>query len=104
MELDCAQKECYNSSDNSNKDSAEVRTCEATTVTALACNCVCQQEDPTDYGNSVQNCAPKIVPRRERSVCLGKKLVGSFGVDFDSLILFHVFFTLSSAVAEILHL
>lgn len=103
--LDCAHQKCNSSTDNTgnytDEQSAEVGTCIATTMTALACDCVCQKEDPTDYGNGIQNATPKVVPRREGSVCLGEKHIGVLSVDF---VLFHSFFTLSSAIAEILHL
>ena len=54
----------------------------ATTVTALACEYVYQKEDPADYGNSVQNTAPKIAPSRERSVSLRQKHISCLGIDF----------------------
>ena len=108
MGSNCTHSKGYCGSDKAcnyaNQQSAEIGTRKATAVTALAGNCMYQKEDPTDYGNGIQNTAPEVVPRRERSVCLRKKHIGCFGVDFDSLVLFHVFFTLSSAIAEILHL
>ena len=90
---------CYYS-DNSKDCYQQMEASIATTVTALACEYVYQKEDPADYGNSVQNTAPKIAPSRERSVSLGQKHISCLGIDF----LFHNFFTLSSDYAEILHL
>ena len=102
IKLDQTQKKSNYCSNCTNEQSAEIGACEATAVTALVCNCVYQKEDPTNYGNGVQNAASKIVPRREGSVCLRKEQIGVLFVDF--LCLFHNFFTLSSAKAEILRL
>ena len=97
-----SQKESNYCNDCNNEQSAEIGACEATAVTALASDCVYQKADPTDYGNCVQNSAPEIVPRRERSVFLGEKHIGVLVVNL--VCFFHSFFTLSSAKAEILHL
>ena len=104
--LNCAQQKCSSSTDDTNnypdEQSAEIGTRVAAAVTALAGNCVYQKEDPTDYGNGIQNTTSEIVPGREGSVCFGKKQIGVLFVNF--LCLFHNSFTLSSAKAEILHL
>ena len=101
IKSDRTQKESNYCTNCTNEQSAEIGACEATAVTALVCNCVYQKEDPTNYGNGVQNAASEIVPRREGSVCLRKEHIGVLSIDF---CLFHNFFTLSSAKAEILHL
>lgn len=102
QKLDQAQEISCSTCNCANEESAEIGACEATAVTALASDCVYQQADPTDYGNCVQNRAPEIVPRRERSVFLGEKHIGVLVVNL--VCFFHSFFTLSSAKAEILHL
>lgn len=92
----CRSDSC---NDGCKQQSAEIRASKAATVTALACDCVHQKEDPTDYGDRIQNRAPEIVPRRERSVSLRQKHIRCFCVDF----VFH-FFTPSSAIAETLQM
>ena len=86
-----------NYADNSNQ---QVVTSIATTVAALACEYVYQKEEPADYGNGIQNTAPKIVPRRERSVRRRQKHIRSFGVDF-LFHSFHPFFGISRNISLI---
>ena len=73
--------------DSCNNDSQQVEARIATAVAALACKYVYEQEDLTDYGNGVQNTAPEVAPRRERSVSLRQKHIRCFVIYF----VFHVF-------------
>ena len=73
--------------DSCNNNSKQVETCKATAVTALACKYVNQKDQPTDYGNGVQNAAPEVAPRRERSVSLRQKHISCFVIYF----VFHIF-------------
>lgn len=83
-----AKKEAgYCKNDCCNNDSQQMEACIATAVAALACKYVYKQEDLTDYGNGVQNAAPEVAPRRERSVSLRQKHIRCFVIYF----VFHVF-------------
>jgi hypothetical protein len=87
LESAAKKESAYYKNDCCNNDSQQVEACIATTVAALACKYVYKQEDLTDYGNGIQNAAPEVAPRRERSVSLGQKHIGCFVIDS----LFHVF-------------
>ena len=76
-----------NCSDNNRYQQMEA--CIAATMAALACKYVNQQNKPSNHGNAIQNAAPEIAPRRERSVRCGKELLACIGIDF--LNLFHIF-------------
>ena len=96
---------CYYSEDKNEEKCAERSASKVANVAVLCADSVEQQNEPTDYGDAVQNSTPEVTPTGNGSVGLRELLfnVSNLLSLRDLLNFFHVFSPFPLTTSECLH-